>query len=252
MIHILALYVLMHCSVAHALADTTPSSGTPSPLYAAFNDFNTQIRDGRISKATARKVLPPQLAAIRTDYYQRRGRDYAPTEWVFPVSGYTAAAIEKRGKHGFVPNGYDFFSGNRHGGHPAYDIFIRDRNQDSRDDRTGKAVQVVSMTGGVVVSRENEWQQGSELRGGRYIWVYDPANDLLVYYAHNEELFVETGKIVKPGDLLATVGRSGLNAAKRRSPTHLHFGVLRINDGQPLPLPVFRELQQAKSIPPLH
>ena len=245
MIHILAFYVLVYCPGAYALTDTSPSSGT-SPLYAAFNEFNTQIRDGLTSKAAARTELPARLAAIRTDYYHRGGRDYAPTEWVFPVAGYTAAAIEKRGKHGFVTSGYDFFSGNRHGGHPAYDIFIRDRNQDSRDDRTGKAVQIVSMTGGIVVARENKWGKGSKLRGGRYIWIYDPANNLLVYYAHNEELFVEPGTIVKPGDLVATMGRSGRNAERHRSPTHLHFSVLRLVDGQPLPVPLYHELQRAK------
>lgn len=225
---------------------TTPVS----PLCSAFNDFNSLIRDGRISKAAARSELHVRLAEIRIEYYSRGGWDYSPTEWVFPVAGYNTGAIDKGRSHGFAPGGYDFFSGNRHGGHPAYDIFIRDRNQDSREDRTGKAVQIVSMTGGVVVALEKGWQEGSGLRGGKYIWVYDPANDLLVYYAHNEELFVESGTIVKPGDLLATMGRSGLNAAKRRSPTHLHFSVLRLKDGQPIPVPVYCELQRARSVPP--
>ena len=238
------LFLMLSLTATHAV----PESETAPTLYAAFNDFNSRIRDGRISKAAASNELPARLAAIRADYYSHGGQNYTTAEWVFPVAGYSAAAIEKRGSHGFVASGYDFFNGNRHGGHPAYDIFIRDRNQDSRDDRTGKAVQVVSMTGGVVVALEKQWKQGSRLRGGRYIWVYDPANDLLIYYAHNEELFVEPGMLVKPGDLLATMGRSGLNAAKRRSPTHLHFSVLRLVDGQPLPLPVYNVLQRAKGI----
>ena len=250
-VYIAVLYVLIHFSAAHAVTEAIPSPDA-FPPYSAFNEFNNLIRDGRISKTVAHTELPVRLATIRSDYYGRGGRDYAPAEWVFPVAGYTAAAIEKRGNHGFVTSGYDFFSGNRHGGHPAYDIFIRDQNQDSRDDHTGKAVQVLSMTGGVVVALEKEWKSGDRLRGGRYVWVYDPVNDLLVYYAHNEELCVETGTIVRPGDLLATMGRSGLNAAKRRSPTHLHFSVLRLLDGQPLPLPVYHELQRAKSISPLH
>jgi len=91
------------------------------------------------------------------------------------------------------------------------------------------------------------WQKGDKLRGGKYLWVYDPGNNLLVYYAHNESLFVERGTIVKPGDLLATVGRSGLNAAKKRSPTHLHFSALRFENGQPIPLAVYHELQQART-----
>lgn len=220
-----------------------------SQLCSAFNEFNSLIRDGRIGKVAARSELSVRLAEIRAEYYRRGGMDYSSTEWVFPVAGYDAGAIDKGGSHGFIQSGYDFFSGNRHGGHPAYDIFIRDRNQDSRDDRSSKAVSVLSMTGGIVVALEKGWQRGSGLRGGNYIWVYDPANNLLVYYAHNEELFVELGAIVRPGDLLATVGRSGLNAAKRRSPTHLHFSVLRLKKGQPVPVPVYRELQRARSVP---
>ncbi|MDD2897764.1 MAG: M23 family metallopeptidase [Desulfuromonadaceae bacterium] len=214
-----------------------------------FNDFSTRIRDSRISRADARHELPGRLEEVRTEYYRRGGQDYSPSDWIFPVAGYDAGTIGTGKNHGFIPQGYDYFSGNRHGGHPAYDIFIRDRNQDGIDDRSGSAVSVLSMTGGIVVALEKEWHRGSPLRGGKYIWVYDPANELLVYYAHNEKLFVETGTIVKPGDTLATVGRSGLNAAKRRSPTHLHFSVFSVETGTPVPKPVFRELQHARSAP---
>jgi len=263
LVTISALLCIYLCSVIPTVAaepdlnelvsppDKSSPSRTPSAntLCSAFNEFNSLIRDGRISKSVARAELPARLAGIRTEYYRRGGRDYTSTEWVFPLAGYDAGAIDKGGNHGFVPGGYDFFSGNRHGGHPAYDIFIRDRNRDSRDDRSGKPVNVLSMTGGIVVALEKGWQQGSGLRGGKYLWVFDPANDLLIYYAHNEELFVELGTIVRPGDLLATVGRSGFNAAKRRSPTHLHLSVLRLRNGQPVPMPVYRELQRAGSTP---
>ena len=221
------------------------STVSASPACAAFNAFNTLIRDGQISKSAARAGLPGKLAPISEEYYLRGGRNYSSTDSVFPVAGYDWGAIDKGRKHGFIPGGYDFFSGNRHGGHPAYDIFIRDRNQDSRDDRTGKPVDVLSMTGGIVVALEKGWQQESGLRGGKYLWIYDPANSQLIYYAHNEELFVGLGDIVKPGDLLATVGRSGLNAAKKRSQTHLHFSVLSIRNGRPVPIPVYRELRHS-------
>jgi len=215
----------------------------------AYNALNSRIRDGRIRKADARSVLTAKLADIRAEYYLRDGKDYPPAEWVFPLAGYDVKAIDGGRNHGFIANGYDFYSGNRHGGHPAYDIFIHDRDQDTVDDYSGTAVKVLSMTGGIVVALEKQWEQGSGLRGGKYIWVYDPANNLLVYYAHNRELYVELGTIVKPGDLLAVVGRSGLNAAKRRSPTHLHFSVLTLKEGQPEPLPVYQELKRAKSVP---
>ena len=233
--------------------ETAASERTPSVrrLCSAFNELNSLIRDGRISKAAARAKLLEKLAGIRTEYYRGGGSDYRNGQWVFPLAGYNTGAIDNGKNHGFVPNGYDFFSGNRHGGHPAYDIFIRDRNQDGLDDRSGKEVGVLSMTGGVVVALERGWQPGSRLRGGNYIWVFDPANNLLVYYAHNENIFVELGTIVKPGDLLATVGRSGLNAAKRRSPTHLHLSVLRLQEGQPVPVRIYNDLQRAGSIPAL-
>jgi hypothetical protein len=49
-------------------------------------------------------------------------------------------------------------------------------------------------------------------------------------------------------DLLATVGRSGLNAAKRRSPTHLHLTVLEMKNGRPLPLNVYRDLVTSRKM----
>ena len=262
MLIIFSLFCFSLCAATPLIASerdlnellTPPETLAPAPettasrLCSDFNRFNSLIRDGRISKSAAFSGLSMRLDEIRTEYQRRGGKNYSSTEWVFPVAGYDVSAIDRGRGHGFVPNGYDFFSGNRHGGHPAYDIFIRDRNHDLRDDRSGSEVSVLSMTGGIVVAFEKEWQGGG-LRGGKYLWVFDPANNLLVYYAHNKQLMVELGTIVRPGDLLATVGRSGLNAAKRRSPTHLHFSVLHLRNGQPVPLPVYRELQRARIIP---
>lgn len=231
-------------------ADTeapAPSSEEQSPACSAFNALNTLIRDSRIPLTRARKEIMETLADIRTEYYLRDGRDYRPSEWIFPVAGYSITAINQGKGHGYSSRGYDYFSGNRHGGHPAYDIFIRDRNQDSMDDRSGRPAEVLSMTGGIVVALAKEWQPGSLLRGGKYLWVYDPANNLLAYYAHNQEIFVDLGMIVKPGDRLATIGRSGLNAAKHRSPTHLHFSVLRIGDGTVVPIPVYEYLRHSRT-----
>ena len=246
------MYLLLSFCIASASGGSiqSPAPNDASPLCRAFNEFNSLIRDGRVSKTNARRELTDKLAEIRTEYYLRDGQDYPSTDWIFPVAGYDTRAIDSGKNHGYVPSGYDFFSGNRHGGHPAYDIFIRDQNQDSRDDRNGKTVNVLSMTGGIVVALEKEWQPGSGLRGGKYIWVYDPGKGLLVYYAHNDELFVELGTILRPGDFIANIGRSGLNAAKRRSPTHLHFSVLRLINGQPAPIPVYHELQQVRSVLP--
>ena len=214
----------------------------PESAAVRFNRFNTLLRDGKIGRNQAGTDLNILLGELRGDYYGRAGKDFSRREWVFPLAGYDHRAITGGRNKGYIASGYDYFTGNRHGGHPSFDIFIRDRNQDSNDDRTGQQVNVLSLTGGVVVALEEKWERGSKLKGGMYLWVYDPANNLLVYYAHNSKLFVGLGDIVKPGDVLATVGRSGLNAAKRRSPTHLHLTVLDVKSGRPLPLNVYRDL----------
>lgn len=230
------------------LTDTvraTANDKAATPACSAYNELNNDIRDGRIGRSAAMAGLTRILAAVQEEYYLRGGRDHLVSEWVFPVAGYDLHAIDGGRTHGFVAGGYDFFSGNRHGGHPALDIFIRDHNRDNLDDRTGKPVVVLSMTGGIVVALEKDWEPSGKLRGGKYIWVYEPAGQLLVYYAHNDQLLVELGEIVRPGTPLATIGRSGLNAARRRSPTHLHLSVLKVIDGNPLPLNIYTELRQS-------
>jgi murein DD-endopeptidase MepM/ murein hydrolase activator NlpD len=233
------------------LVERSSDRHSASPLAMAcrsLNDLNTRIRDGKIRKDGAQSEIIRLLAEVRDEYYRSGGGAYQHSDWVFPLSGHDARAVARGRQHGFVARGYDFFKGNRHGGHPSYDIFIHDRNQDSLDDASGKPVKVLSLTGGVIVALEDDWEPGSRLRGGRYIWVYDPANDLLVYYAHNGGLSVELGEVVKPGDVLATVGRSGWNAAKKRSPTHLHLTVLRVRNGTIEPLKVYRDLVRSRSV----
>jgi murein DD-endopeptidase MepM/ murein hydrolase activator NlpD len=212
-----------------------------------FNSLNSAIRDGAVSKNVAQVKMQRLIAELRAEYY-RAGNvvGFRTSEWRFPLEGYGARAVGGGRRHGYAARGYDYFSGNRHGGHPSYDIFIRDRNQDGRDDLTGKSVTVLSMSGGVVVALERNWEAGSRLRGGKYLWVYDPANDLLVYYAHNSDIFVELGQVVRPGEPLATVGRSGWNASKKRSPTHLHLTVARVSrGGRVVPVKIYADMVRA-------
>lgn len=68
---------------------------------------------------------------------------------------------------------------------------------------------------------------------------------MLVYYAHNREIFVSPGDILRPGDRIATVGRTGLNARKKRSPTHLHLTCLKLRDGSPKPENIYLDLKRA-------
>jgi len=77
---------------------------------------------------------------------------------------------------------------------------------------------VLSISSGTVVALATDWVPGSILRGGRYVYVYDPMRSSLFYYAHLRSLHVELGDIVSPGQAIATVGRSGRNAIANAPP----------------------------------
>ncbi|MFN0202250.1 MAG: hypothetical protein ACKVTZ_12055, partial [Bacteroidia bacterium] len=142
-------------------------------LATEFNDLNTQIRDGLIAKAAAKKEIARLIPLLKKEYQAAGGKNYGKTSWVFPLQGYTKSAIGGKNGSGYVATGYDYFQGNKHGGHPAHDIFIRDTDQDALDDKTNSAVNVLSVSGGIVVALEKTWDTDSPLRGGCYIWVYD-------------------------------------------------------------------------------
>jgi hypothetical protein len=213
-----------------------------------FDELNTKVRDGLISKKDAIEEIKKLVPKIREYFTDNGGVEYPYLKWVFPVKGYGSSAIGGTNGSGYNASGYDYFDGNRHGGHPAHDIFINDRNQDDIDDNTGEPVDVLSMSSGVVVALEKEWDTKSNLRGGKYIWIYDTSIDALFYYAHNRKVVVNVGDIVKPGDKIAEVGRSGLNAYKKRSPTHLHFSLMPVTDGVVKPDNPYEDLINAKVI----
>jgi murein DD-endopeptidase MepM/ murein hydrolase activator NlpD len=213
-----------------------------------YNTLNTKIRDGEITKTEALKEMKT-LMPMLTQYYTSHGGCWVIKHQEllhFPLKGYDIKAIGGKNGSGYIAAGYDFFTGNKHGGHPAHDIFIRDANQDGLDDKTGKEVQVLSACEGVVVATETGWQPGSAQRGGNYIWIYSPTKDVLWYYAHNNKVFVKPGDMVYAGTPIATVGRTGANAAMKRSPTHLHFMTLRFDTGcYPRPENIYQTLKVA-------
>ena len=228
----------------------TPEADASCRPCLSFNDLDKKVRDSKISRSAAMTELPVLLSGAKACYYQMVGRNSPPTAWVFPVEGYTSKAIGGKGR-GYKPKGYDYFDGNRHKAHPSQDIFIRDKNRDQMDDVSRKPVKVLSVTGGIVVATEPNWEPGSKLRGGKYIWIYNPADNALIYYAHNRELLVNPGDVVNPGDPIATMGRTGLNAHKPRSPTHLHITYLNVKDGYPVPVNIYGGLLKAGTRKPV-
>ncbi|TLM68842.1 MAG: hypothetical protein FDZ69_01165, partial [Deltaproteobacteria bacterium] len=219
--------------IAVLIAAPAAAAGPCAPCLA-FDRLDKQIRDGALAKTEGRRQFAARLADLDAFLGGETGTP-GGRPWVFPLRGYTMAVSGPDAGSGYITRGYDYFDGNRHGGHPSVDLFIRDRDQDCLDDLTGEPVTVLSMTGGIVVAAEPAWAAASPLRGGKYLWIYDPTERLLIYYAHNRDLLVGVGDRVAPGTPIATVGRSGHNAAKGRSPTHLHLTVLAVRNGLPQP-----------------
>jgi len=204
-----------------------------SSVIDKWDNFEKAVRNQTISKDSAKKVFPSLHAELKK-YAEKHKFDTLITSWVFPVDGYGMEAV---GKGGFKPDiyyggsnikGYDFYDGNKHGGHPAYDIFILDKNQDCLDDNSKKPVNIVAPVDLMILSYFKDWVKGSGIRGGNYVWALDPYDNQIFYFAHMDSIFVKGGDFCKEGTPIGTMGRSGKNAWVERCPTHLHMMVLKI------------------------
>ncbi len=227
-----SLILLFSWPVA-ALPQTDPAS--------EWHLLYLKIRDQQISKQEALQKLKALEASLKLFYSRTTGLEQND-RLCFPLRGYGPSAIGGKEGNGYQASGYDFFDGNQHKGHPSHDIFIRDKNQDCLDDRTGKPVEVVSASPGIVVSVNARWEPSSLIRGGNYVWVFEPAKSRYYYYAHLGEIFTKVGQVVSKGERLGLVGRTGVNAYPKRSPTHLHFTVHETKNGYPRPINPFKEL----------
>jgi hypothetical protein len=247
--------LLLAASLVGASVVGTSVVKAAGPPIQEWDRFEKSVRDQLLPKDSLRALFPPLYRALRGVPPLKASGPFPGTvgdsAWVFPVQGYSLASV---GKGGFRPairyggssiQGYDFFDGNRHGGHPAYDIFIRDKDRDCRDDLTGTKVLVVAPTRLVVLSTEKEWRPGSGLRGGKYLWAMAVDADLLLYFAHLDSLIANPGDTVAAGGRLGMVGRTGTNAYPARSPTHLHFMALKVGNDAPEPFDYYRLLPRS-------
>ena len=238
--------VLISLATAGVSAQTPASVADVDRVFRDIYELRASRKDAAARMRSAAVFLKKHTAGMTATAADR-------SSWVFPLRGYGPAAIGGRRGEGYrAAESYDFFDGNSHGGHPAHDVFIRDRDYDDKDDRTKQPVDVLSITSGVVVCVNREWTPDSmdskrrqSIRGGKYVWVYDPVSDGLMYYAHLRDVSCVIGQFVRPGDLLGTVGRTGKNAFPHRSPTHLHLMFLAMNNGDPRPEDIFTNLEKA-------
>ena len=235
--------ILLHVFIALSLfllALPSSSYAQGGPAWE-WNLLYPKIRDRLIAREEAQATLKRLEDELGTHDPEAQVTNREVTLG-FPVKGYGASSIGGKEGNGYQIRGYDFFDGNQHKGHPGHDIFILDKNQDGLDDRTGQPVEVTSVSWGIVVSVKTDWRPPSVIRGGNYIWIFDPSRRRYYYYAHLNEIFVAVGQVVSKGNRLGTVGRTGLNAYPRRSPTHLHFTVHESREGHPRPINPYKEL----------
>ncbi|MFC0516527.1 M23 family metallopeptidase [Mucilaginibacter angelicae] len=261
----LKLFFLMLLFATTTKAQDTPYGTKMDTIdaYRHFNDLNTAVLNGKVKKEEVQKVIK-QLSHHITQWMMLRNQMDVSDNWIFPLKNYNYRAIGGNGD-GYSDKGYRYLDGNKHGAHPAHDIFINDKNQDCIDDRTHKPVDVLAVDYGIVIACSNTWDAASNLRGGKYIWIYhyltfhnvnkknnfDKTNfteNVISYYAHNSKIFVEVGQQVKPGQKIAEVGRTGYNAYKKRSPTHLHFSAFKLVDDIPVPYNPYEQLKKAKTL----
>lgn len=239
----------MLCSAISLTSDTT----SPFSFYddqILLNRFKTMlvnVREQKVSPYEAENEFIEIFKGIRESYPNALKEDEA-SSMAFPLTKSNVDAVGGKGSGYFVKN-FNLFDFNVNGSHPAHDIFIFDPNQDCKDDRKNDFVDIVSVGNGIVMAIEKDWTDSSAFRGGNYVWVYDFERGGLWYYAHHRKVVVDVGQIVKAGDKLGEVGRTGFNARSKRSDTHLHLMYLKINqDFLPEPMDYYPWLIFSKTI----
>jgi murein DD-endopeptidase MepM/ murein hydrolase activator NlpD len=222
------------------LAFLSPAVSQTPHLRADWQAFERKVRDGAISFQEGEKALAEWAEKLEREFPHAQFQK----DTFFPLKGYSTKDVGGKNGDGYKPEGYRFLDGNRHRGHPAQDVFVRDRDQDGIDDLTAKPVEVLALAEGIVLSTFPDWKktdQSCGIRGGNYVWICHPALKALSYYAHLEKVFVRPGDRVQGGETIATLGRSGKNAWLPRSPTHLHLMILSLGTMSPLnPFPLLQ------------
>jgi peptidoglycan LD-endopeptidase LytH len=207
-----------------------------------------QVRDAKLQPKQAIDSMRILMDEFYINMYLQGKDPIEKNDWVFPVKGYNSSAIGGINGSGYVVSDFNFFDNNS-GGHPAQDIFINDKNQDILDDNTGKPVEILSISGGIVVETRKNWtSEMMDIKGGNIVYIYDNFTEGLFYYAHLNKVYVSVGDFVLPGTVLGVMGRTGKNAYPSRSPTHLHLMYVKNYDGDLKPIDIYDVLTKVRTI----
>lgn len=212
-------------------------------FFSRYKQMLVDIREQNITPEQAKTEFISIMEKLRGVYPNHIDDD---TLIVFPMVKTYANAVGGKGK-GFYARTFNLFDFKVKGSHPAHDIFIYDPDQDCIDNRKKSYVDVVSVGEGLVIATEDAWYPDAPFKGGNYVWVYDVVRGSLWYYAHLRQVDVKVGQIVKAGDKLGQVGRTGSSAYNKRSDTHLHLMHLKLlDDLSPKPHNYYKWLLKAK------
>lgn len=212
-----------------------------SSVFEKWNSLDKKIAIIQIEKENAIRLIKKYEKEVLNYFYENNGKEVKRENWIFPLINYSKILLRENGKD-YNDIAYDYFDGNKSWNHPANDIIIADSNKDCLDDSTGKPVDVVSMSSGVVIATDTTWEPGSILRAGKYIRIYDVINKKLLYYSHLSTVCKKPGDIINAGDKIGEVGRTGRQAILQGNITHLHIALLYPEDGYPLPEPLIEDL----------
>ncbi len=212
-------------------------------IILRWNNVDTLIRDKKIEPDDAidslKKIIPLTLKFCGDNGIIFTKRN----EWVFPMSNFTKTSYRDNGND-YRDEAFDYFQGAEFWGHPAHDIFILDKDSNSIEDSTGKNVNATAMVSGVIITAYGRWKLGDIMRAGNYINLFDPESQAIFYYSHLDSVFVRSGDIVKAGDVIGYVGRTGRKAAFGK--THIHIGYYKIENGYPEPVDIINDLYKAE------
>ncbi|MCP9764396.1 M23 family metallopeptidase [Lacihabitans soyangensis] len=228
-------------------ASSAFSFSDETDVFPRYKKLLVDIREQNITPLEAENEFKSILGILKKSYPNTLDSSQIGN-FVFPLTQSDYSAVGGNGS-GFYIKNFNLFDHSVSGSHPAHDIFIYDPDQDCKDNRKQDYVDIVSVGNGVVLAVEKDWTDSSEYRGGNYVWVFDFERGGLWYYAHHRKVVVEIGQIVKPGDKLGEVGRTGFNAKNKRSDTHLHLMYLELDqDYYPKPKNYYVWLKNAETI----
>ncbi|MCX6164678.1 MAG: hypothetical protein NTU73_07425, partial [Ignavibacteriae bacterium] len=118
-----------------------------------WNSLDKKIAINNIDKEQAIRLFKIYEKEVEIYFYLNDGINVNRKDWSFPLRNYSKIIYREDGND-YNDIAYDFFDGNKSWNHPANDITIADSNKDCLDDSTGKPVDVVSMSSGVVIATD--------------------------------------------------------------------------------------------------